>query len=84
MKKIVAVLLVCLTGCSGPLNKLHKGLNSYTSGNYHICVYSGSSLVREYHIENSFVNTEEHSDGWFFFNKGKLVRVSGTVVIEQE
>jgi hypothetical protein len=85
-KNIVIIALTCilLTGCSGAINSYKRSYNAFTSGNYHVMVYSGPALVREYHIKNSFINSETHTDGWFFFNDGKLVRVSGTVVIEQE
>ena len=81
---IIIITAVLLNSCSGTVNKVHKNINSLTAGNYHVMVYSGPNLVKEYHIKNSFINSEEHTDGWFFFNEGKLVRVSGTVVIEQE
>ena len=86
IKNIVITILIAIlfTGCSGAINSYHKSFNSFTSGNYHVMVYSGSNIVKEYHIKNSYINSEVHTDGWFFFNDGKLVRVSGTVVIEQE
>lgn len=81
---IIILTAILLTGCSGAINSYNKAFNSFTSGNYHVMVYSGSNIVKEYHIKNSYINSEVHTDGWFFFNDGKLVRISGTVVIEQE
>jgi hypothetical protein len=82
---LIVIASILLSGCSGTVNGIHKSWNSMTSGNYHIMVYSGPTMIREYHIKNSYINSEVHTDGWFFFtNDGKLVRVSGTVVIEQE
>jgi hypothetical protein len=81
---IITLAALMLTGCSGAVNSYHKSLNSFTSGNYHVMIYSGSTMVKDYHVKNSYINSEVHTDGWFFFNDGKLVRISGTVIIEQE
>jgi hypothetical protein len=81
---ITILIVIILTGCSGIKNDFHKTWNNITSGDFHVMVYSGPTMIKEYHIKNSYVNSETHTDGWFFFNNGKLVRVSGTVVIEQE
>lgn len=82
---LIAIASILLTGCSGTKNGLHKTWNNFTSGDYHVMVYSGPTMIKEYHIKNSYINSETHTDGWFFFTDDeKLVRVSGTVVIEQE
>ena len=82
--KIVHVLLVglaiCLVGCRADIAQL----TAYGS-DHKISVYSGGVLVKEYHSVGK-VFTEEGSDGWYFMDKSsnKLVRVAGTVVVEQE
>ena len=87
MKRLIllaTIALIPLTGCSGFKNNINKMSNSLSSGDYKVTVWSGGQAVREYFVKNSFVNTEQNSDGWFFFVNGKLVRVSGTVTIEQQ
>lgn len=49
----------------------------------HVTLYSGGKLVREWDSVGK-VREEEQSDGWYFQDSKtrKLVRVSGTVVVE--
>ena len=75
---------LALTGCGGFKNKWGKAANALSTGNYTITVWSGDKAVRTYEVKNGFVSTEVDSDGYFFFVDGKLVRVSGTVTIEQQ
>lgn len=72
------------TGCGAFKNNIGKAANAYSTGNYTVTVWSGDKAVRTYEVKNGYVNTEVNSDGWFFFVDGKLVRVSGTVTIEQQ
>jgi hypothetical protein len=82
---ITAMATLVLTGCGGAFdNNYNKAVNAYKTGNYTVTVWSGGKAVKTYHIKNGFVNSEKESDGWFFFSEGKLVRLSGTVTIEQE
>lgn len=50
-----------------------------------ITLYSGGVAVRTWHSSGAISN-EEHSDGYYFMDDatGKLVTISGQVVIEQE
>ena len=56
-----------------------------SQANHHVTVYSGGVAVKSYDSIGAVMN-EGKSDGFFFMDKatGKLVQVSGTVVIEQE
>jgi major membrane immunogen (membrane-anchored lipoprotein) len=87
MKKLILITTIAstilLTGCGGFQNSLNKTLNGLSSGTYIVTVWSGGQAVRTYKVEG-FVNTESSSDGWFFVVNGKLVRISGTITIEQQ
>ena len=50
-----------------------------------VTLYSGGQAMKTWHSSGK-VLTEGDSDGWYFTDRatGKLVRVSGTVAIEQE
>ena len=81
---LATIALIPLTGCSGLKNNLSKTANALTAGDYKVTVWNGGLPVAEYYVKNSFVNTEVNSDGYFFFVDGKLVRVTGTITIEQQ
>jgi hypothetical protein len=51
---------------------------------FEITLYSASGSVIKQWRSNGKVQTEDHSDGWYFMDAttGKLVRVSGTVVVD--
>jgi len=88
MNKTLLTLAVigtlALTGCGAFKNNLGRTFEAFSSGNYIVTVWSGDKAVRTYEVKNGFVNTETNSDGWFFMHNDKLVRVSGTVTIEQQ
>jgi len=73
-----------LTGCGAFKNNLGRTVEALSSGDYVVTVWSGDKAVRTYEVKNGFINSEQGSDGWFFIHNGKLVRVSGTVTIEQQ
>jgi hypothetical protein len=52
---------------------------------FKVTVWSGGQPVKVY-TSTGKVLSEEKSDGWFFKDKttGKLVRVSGTITVEEE
>ncbi len=81
---ITLIGAIALTGCGGFKNNIGKAANALSTGNYTATVWSGGKAVRTYEVKNGFINTEVDSDGYFFFIDGKLVRVSGTVTIEQQ
>ncbi len=79
----LGVVLIALTGCSAIENKIGKFVDGATSSDYRITQWSGGVLVKTWEIKSSFVNSEQETDGYFFYYNGKLVRVSGTVTIEE-
>ena len=86
-KSLLTLTLIgtlALTGCGGFKNSISKTANALSTGNYTVTVWNGGKAVRTYEVKNGFINTEVDSDGYFFFVDGKLVRVSGTVTIEQQ
>jgi hypothetical protein len=73
-----------LTGCGAFKNNLSRAAEALSTGNYVVTVWSGGVAVRTYEVKNGFINSEKESDGWFFLYNGKLIRVSGTVTVEQQ
>ena len=87
MKKLIFTIIatLALTGCGASFkNNYGKAVNAYIAGDYIVTVWSGDKAVRTYEIKDGFVNSEKESDGWFFMHNGKLVRISGTITIEQQ
>lgn len=83
MKSYFGFLIVgCLTLCG--CTKAERSQVLGFGKDYAVSVYSGGEKVREF-TSSGKVLTEEKSDGWFFTNKetGKLVRISGTVIVEE-
>jgi hypothetical protein len=86
-KALVTLALIgtlTFTGCGAFKNNLGRMSEALSSGNYTVTVWSGDKAVRTYEVKNGFINSEKESDGWFFMHNGKLIRVSGTVTIEQQ
>jgi hypothetical protein len=80
---VLAVLVVGLTGCSAFRNKFSKGIDALAAKDYRVTLYSGGQAVKVYEVTNTFINTEEDSDGYFFYSGGRLVRVTGDLLIEE-
>lgn len=77
---IIACLLILIAGCTNASWK-----NMTTLGcDFKIELYSGGTCVKEWTSDGK-VQTENQSDGWLFKDKktGKLIRVSGEVVITE-
>lgn len=87
MKKILFALILIgsasLTGCGQFQNQMTLVGAGMKTGDWKVTVWSGGQPVKVYEINDSFVSTEENSDGWFFNYNGKLVRVTGTITIEE-
>lgn len=82
MKAIwLAVLLVVSVGCTDAEKSRIGALGS----KFKITLYSNGDAVRTWESTGK-VMTETDSDGWYFTDAKtkKLVRVSGSVVVEQE
>jgi hypothetical protein len=78
------ILLLVILSCTGCTNAERAKLSSL-GGKHKITLYSGGVAVRVWH-STGYVKNEEHSDGYYFQDDatGRLVTVSGEVVIEQE
>ena len=72
--------LVAFTGCTSASRSQFSAYGS----DFKVTLYSGGQAVKTY-TSSGKVLTETQSDGWYFTDKdtGKLVRVSGTVTVEQ-
>ena len=80
---LVICLAALISGCGGFENEWTKVKVNTTKGDFRVSLYSGGKTVKTWDIQNGYISTESASDGWFFNYKGKLVRISGTVIIEQ-
>lgn len=83
---IISVLLVfALIGCGSISNWWNKIGSSIKMGDYKITLWDCSGKpIKVWDLKRSFVNIEPQSDGWYFIYNGKLVRLSGTVTIEEQ
>lgn len=82
MKILIACLaVIALSGCT---DASRSQLGSYGS-KFKVTLYSGGEPVRTW-TSTGKVLTEQESDGWYFTDAdtGKLVRLSGDVVVEQQ
>lgn len=78
---ISIALMLVYTGCT---NAERAKLGSL-GGKHKITLYSGGVAVRTWY-STGYIQNEQHSDGYYFKDDatGKLVSISGQVVIEQE
>jgi hypothetical protein len=84
MKKALLSSLLSVALLSGCTNAQRAKWSSL-GGKHKITFYSGGIAVRVWHT-SGYVQNEEKSDGYYFQDDatGKLVTISGEVVIEQE
>lgn len=87
MTSIIAMLILVAfisTGCfSGAQNQLAKTGRNLTASDYLVILYSGGKPVQHWVVTNKVVNNEENSDGYYWFDEGRMVRVSGDIVVEE-
>lgn len=85
MKKLIVcfVIMLSLVGCGSIGNNLGKLGSSMKNGAFKVTLYSGGNAVKTWDV-NGYISTEEQSDGYFWYENGKIVRVSGDVVIEEK
>lgn len=82
MRKLFLFLpMIAVLGCT---DASISHLTAYGSGNI-VTVWSGGVAVKTYKATGQ-VKSEKESDGFFFKDEktGRLVRVSGTITIEQQ
>jgi hypothetical protein len=83
--RTVAAMLImfmcCVAGCTDAQQSQLGSLGS----KFTVTLYSNGESVKTW-TSTGKVMTESESDGWYFTDEktGKLVRVSGSVVIEQQ
>ena len=81
------VLLICVIACCvlGGCFDAQRAQYSAIGSKFRVTLYSGGEAIRSWESTGK-VLTETDSDGWYFTDAktGKLVRLSGDVVIEQE
>jgi hypothetical protein len=85
MKKLVPVILIALmlSGCARSCQSLDRNVFDNLSHELKITVYSGGDTIYHSHLKKAIINSSESSDGYFFYNnEGKLIEVSGDIVIE--
>ncbi len=83
--KLIAVILIAvmLSGCARSCQFVSRNLADNTSHEVKITMYSGGDTVYHKHLKSGIINNYENSDGYYFYdNGGKLVELSGDVVIE--
>lgn len=83
MKQMMLVVLACLA--LGACTKADRAQLGGYGGTFKVTLYGANgSVIREW-VSEGKVATEDHSDGWYFNDSktNKLVRVTGTVVVEQ-
>ena len=81
MKKMIFVLVLLIGGCTSAERSQFGALG----GSQHIKLYAQCGTVIQEWNSDGVVHTESGSDGWFFTDKatGKLVRISGTIIVTQ-
>lgn len=82
MRGLIALLaVVVISGCTDASRSQISSLGS----KFKVTLYSGGEPVRSW-TSTGKVLTEQESDGWYFTDAdtGKLVRLSGDVVVEQQ
>lgn len=88
MKKIHIGMLISsvliFSGCEAIVNTANKIQLGMTSGNYHVEVFSGGIRIKEYNLNNVLVSNEDNSDGFYWVDQGKLVRISGDIIVTEK
>jgi hypothetical protein len=83
MKKLpVFIILLALCGCQRQCQKMNK---HYQTGarEYEVIMYSGGDTVF-YDKFNGILNSEDGSDGCYYYKGDTLIEVSGDYVIKSE
>jgi len=80
-KVLLFISLMCVMGCS----KADRAAIFAIGSKHRITLYSGGIAVRSW-VSSGKIENEDRSDGYYFQDDatGKLIRVSGQILIEQE
>lgn len=44
---------------------------------------SDIKVMKWWYIQDKYINSESNSDGWYWIDNGKMVRISGNVIIQE-
>ena len=84
MRKVVLYALLAstlmLAGCANYWNTVARdgGMFGSYNGDWVVVKYSGGKIMDVWKLQNSLVQSEEHSDGWLFQdNDGNAVNIGG-------
>ena len=84
MKKLIILLLVvlCLSSCKDSTMQQFKALGS----RHKVTLYGATGTIIGQWETTGSVSNEQYSDGWYFKDEksGKLIELTGTIVIAQE
>lgn len=82
-RSIIYAVILCLSlsSCARSCQSFERGFADNTAKNTRVTLYSGGQVVKTWEF-NGIINSSQQSDGYFFYVDGKLVEVSGDVVIE--
>jgi hypothetical protein len=78
---IAIIAIVSLSSCARSCQGLSRDLLDNTSQDVRVTMYSGGVLIKMYEF-NGIISNSANSDGYYFYYKGKLVEVSGDILIE--
>jgi hypothetical protein len=85
MRKILltAAIALMFTGCGWLDNQVNKIGLTVTSGDYKVTLFSGGKAVKTWTLKNALIQTETNSDGYWWSTNGKIIRVTGDILIEE-
>lgn len=83
MKKLSTIIFVlALCGCQRQCQRMDKHYQS-TERNYTVIMYSGGDTVFNDQFRG-IINSEENSDGCYYYKGDTLIEVSGDYIIKSE
>lgn len=80
IKACIAISLLGITGCAKQCNRMEAngGVIGTSKGDWIVVTYSGNHITDVWKLEDVFVASEEHSDGWLFLDQHKnAVHIGG-------
>lgn len=80
-KLYLVLIVVSLSGCARGCQEVKRDTLDNLPKKYRVTLYSGGNEVRKWEF-TGVINSSKSSDGYYFYADGKLVEVSGDVVIK--
>ena len=70
---IVLATAIGFSGCAKISNKVHRdgSIIGATKSPYIVVKQSGGRITDVYKLEEAYIQSEDHSDGWLFMDKGQ-------------